>query len=172
MKDRNGLEFRYGAIVCNSSGNFRTYYRVLDIVGNTLMCSVGSPIIEEAYKETHSAHPATIEGISVLTVVEYRRLDFDKNGKMIRENDVLARPNGKKTDSVVGMYGRYFIFKEANDGAFKGEFNYHPKNECTFVSRPTDNPFSAEVEAVRKEVIDAEAHLQAAKDKLAKIERK
>lgn len=138
MKDINGNEYKVGCVyntVPSGNGDVREVVKVLQdgvIYWNNIA----------GVSDRNDANQ-----LKRFRILHYRELAPDKNGKMICEGDTLSRPWGRD-DVVVGHNGRYFTFQSERD-----EFNFHATNECTFVSRPTENTKKMELLAKADELI-------------------
>ncbi len=93
-------------------------------------------------------------------ILRYRALAPGKNDKMINQYDKTNK--GVALDCIEGN----FILKLSGLSGLMWE----TPDRVEFVSRPTDT--NTEIESIRKEVADAEAHLKAAQEKLSKVEKR
>lgn len=158
--DVKGLEFRPGCkfVWSQHEGDRGVHPREVVYAGNGR---------EVHFDNSYGAHTYSQEALleKGARIISYRSLAPDKNGKMINEGDTIVGTFGSKI-VVTGMIGRYFL---ADKGT---EFDFPVHKECTFVSRPTEDKNSEEIEALRKEISEAKEHLIRAEKKLEWLESK
>lgn len=157
MKDINGNEFKVGCV----------FYNERDYSIRELLAFKGNKLVY--WSETNQCSGNfPISYFSNPRILHYRELAPDKNGKMLCEGDTIFNHFGKERIAHGFILG--YLCTSDKDGAGIG---WYSADNYTFVSRPTDIPApNPELEAIRKEVADAEAHLKSAQEKLSKVEKR